>query len=460
MLKPRTLRPSRSLSDGHMTPWRHPTNVYARQTAHLNRAGVLRRLGFIGLMIFGFGLLCCGCTSAASTEEPAETEEQVPEGPIAPSFEPIVMPNANVRGGARDPVRDRRPVDEKEAGWKEKLDLASHYVAAGYDDEALQVINNALQGEPPAAWANRLRHLKTTLRMRKAQVELLRVEARPVRDYVTFGNPVDFKIRIRNVSSEDVVLLAPQVASTGVAAVSPSAITLEIVRRDRDVFATTLKRKWTQTLFLQEPGGGPIRIAAGDVHEADARIPVGDAGRGISGLRVLEVSGTLRPTRMRVGDDERSVRLPVRPGKVVVVPAGYEPLAAEPLRSMRRALQTVAPIHLLVATEFVGRGSDAAAMQILADALAEGHASLRRAALAAVSLVRERSVGRPLLPLAQPLMEALERSEKFGGAGSEPVMQGLQTLTGAGMAPDPRIWRDWWRREREGQRVVTAFEKP
>ncbi len=153
------------------------------------------------------------------------------------------------------------------------------------------------------------------------------------------------------------------------------------------------------------------------MHEAAARIPVEEAGDAISGLRVLEVSGTLRPTRMRVGDEERSVRLPVRPGKVVVVPKGYEPLAAEPLRSMRRAVQTVAPIHLIVANEFVGRGDDPEAMGVLADALAEGHASLRRAALAAIAMVRDRSVGRPLAPLAKPLMEALERSQSFGGAG-------------------------------------------
>ncbi len=131
-----------------MTPRRHSTNVYARHIAHPKRAGALRRLVLVGLTSCA---LLCGCSSTQPDDETAEPEAQ-PEGPIAPGFEPIVIPNPNVRGGANDPLRDRRPVDDREAGWGEKLELASRYVQAGYDDAALQIINNALQQEPPQAW--------------------------------------------------------------------------------------------------------------------------------------------------------------------------------------------------------------------------------------------------------------------------------------------------------------------
>lgn len=386
-------------------------------------------------------VLALGWPGCSSAETPGRGT-----GPEPPSFEPIVFPHQNP--GRRQDLGERRLPAEDLAGWKEKWELASRYAAGGYDEEALQILDAALAHDPPAEWAARMRALKTSLRMRRAEEHLLRVEARGTRDYVPFQTAIDFVIRFRNVSREEIVFLAPE---PGALDVSPSAMTLEITRRDRDVYATEFKRGWNQTVFLQRPGAPPIRIPPGGVHEVPVRIPAEDVGPPLPGLRVIQVGGILRPTHLRKGGEGRTVRVPIRAGRVVALPGGYEPLVADPLGSMRTATRTVAPIHLLIATEFVPPRRAHEAMDLLARALAEGHPSLERAALGGIALLRERAVGDPLRPLAAPLMDALRRAP----GRSDALMKGLRRLTGLVLAPDPRLWQDWWRRE-AGRRTAVA----
>ncbi|MDA1194340.1 MAG: hypothetical protein O2894_04080 [Planctomycetota bacterium] len=390
-------------------------------------------LGLFALLVF-----VAGCST------PSEAE---PEGPIAPSFEPIEFgTGANPR---RDEQRRRMKLDEDAAGWQEKLDLARRYADGGYDDEALQVLDGALAQGPAAPWGDRLRAQRQTLTMRRAEEVLLRAEARGVQDYVAFETGVAFVIRLRNVSTETVTIHAP---ARGDASTSPSALLLEISRRDRDVHATQLRRTWNRTVFLQQPGDAPIVIAPGAIHEIPLVVPPEAAGSAIAGVRTLEISGTLRPTDLRRGSTPRRITLKIRPGRVMALPAGFEPLTVDPLRSMETALQTVAPAHLLVASEFVPPSRRDGAMQILARALGEGHPALYRAALGSIDLLRERAVGEPLEPLAEPLVTQLDATP----ARADALMEGLSTLTGVRLAPDPRLWREWLRRESERKRTVTA----
>lgn len=399
-----------------------------------------RRIPRPGRCLLLAALLVCfvGCQNS---DTPGGGQEPVP-----PSFDPVVFPHQ--KQTRRTDGSQKRRLDDDVAGWKEKWELAARYAAGGFDNEALQVLDMALAHDPPAEWAARMRALKTSLRMRRAEEVLLRVEARATRDYVAFLTPIDFVIRFRNVSAEVITFLAPQAGATDV---SPSAMSLDITRRDRDIYATQLKRGWNQTVFLQRPGAAPIRIPPGGTHEMPVRIPADDVGPPIPGLRVIEVAGTLRPTRLRKGTEARTVRVPIRAGRVVVLPDGYEPLVADPLASMDTATRTVAPTHLLVATEFVPPRRRADAVTILARALAEGHPSLRRAALGGLALLRERAVGEPLRPLAAPLMAALKRAPER----SDALMAALSTVTGLRLAPDPRLWHDWWRRE-AGRRTAVS----
>jgi len=398
------------------------------------------------LLVVGGGLGGCANQNRAAQDEPAADSKQEP---LPPSFEPIVFPNKQVRKGAGS--RDKRPLPEDASGWKEKWALASRYAAGGYEEQALQILDGALAQNPGEPWAGRMRALKTSMRVRKAEDVLLRVEARGVKDYVPFNTDVDFVIRLRNVSTQKITLLAT--AAEGARA-SPSALLLEIERRDRDIYATELTRRWNRTVFILKPGDPPIVIPSGGVHELPVRVPAGALGDAITGVRVVELSGLLRPTRFRLGGERRTVRLPIRAGRVTALPGGYDDLVADPLRAMRQSLETVAPAHLLIACEFVPANRRVTAMEILAEALASGHRGLKRAAISGISLLRERSVGDRLGPLVYPLMLRLEDTPERADA----LMEALSTLTDARFAPDPRLWKDWWRREATLRTAVTRID--
>jgi hypothetical protein len=359
------------------------------------------------------------------------------------SREPIVIPRPTAARAGVPFLRDRRPVDQDDGGWDAKIGLAQDYAAGGYDQEALAIVTAALALHPPAPWSARFAALEASLRILRTEEELLRVEVRPERDYVLFGEPVDLRLRVRNVGREVVVLPPPARGARADDVASPGAVTLDVVRTDRDIYASRMRRTWTQNFLWQGAASKGVRIAPGGVHEIAVQIPAEEVGDALVGMRVIEVGGTLRPARIEVGGQVRNVRLRVRPGRVVVLPAGYEPLVQDPLSSMGKAVDGVAPVHLLLAAEFVARTRGPEAVRILARALAEGDPSLRRAALGGLEILRGRMTGQPLRPLAAPLMEAFERSP----ARREALMEGLAALTDVRLAPDARLWRDWWSRE-------------
>jgi hypothetical protein len=417
----------------------------------------LDRMGAALLLAILFGLGACQNTPAATPEAARDSDmfgrsrQPRKSEPLPPSFEPIQF---STGGGSarRGELQEKCDVSDDAAGWKEKWELASRYAAGGYDQEALQVLDGALAQSPPPAWSARLRGLRHSLTIRRAEELLLRVEARGVKDYVGFGCPVDFVIRLRNVSGEVLSIVAPATGSGS----SPSALLLEIRRRDRDVHATQLGRTWNQTVFLQKAGDAPIVIQPGQVHELPVRIPAEAAGAPIAGIRTLELTGTLRPTDLRRGTQRRRVTLPVRAGRVIALPGGFEPLTVDPLKSMGTAIDTVAPAHLLIAAEFVPPSRRAAAFKELARALGEGHPALYRAALGAIDLLRERAVGLPVGPFALPLVDQLSRSPERVDA----LMEGLSTVTGVRLAPDARLWQDWYRKEANRRRPVPASDTP
>ena len=331
-------------------------------------------------------------------------------------------------------------LSDEDKGWEEKLQLARDYAAAGHDAQALQVLDVCLSQQPREPVYGQMRALKTSLLLRRVEASLLRVEALGVKDYVTFDQDVDFTIQMRNVSNEPVTLRAP---GSGTRGISPSALSVDVTRTDRDIYASQMQRSWTQNVFLHRRGAEALTIQPGAMHEFPLRIPAAEVGGAIAGLRIIEIGGTLRPTRLRKGREGRTVRLRVRPGRVVVLPRNYEPVVLDPLASMRTAVQTGAAQHLLIASEFIPRRRRVEAVEILARALAEGAPGLRRAALGALSTLREHAAGAPLRPLVAPLMDVID----LNPARSEAVMEGIAALCDVRRAPDLRLWRDWWERD-------------
>jgi hypothetical protein len=415
----------------------------------------------------GAGAGCQGSATPADDEPKRDfwgrTERDPKDDPVPPSFDPIVLPRPGARASGEEDessLSERRAADAADAGWQEKLALVRELIGSGEDDQALTLLNAALAADPPAAIAGRLKELKHDLRLRRVEEGLLRADVRPVRDVVAYGSAVEFKVRLRNVSSVEIVFGPPGAAEAptsrgprpGGAASSPTVLTLEVLRRDRDVYASLLERSSTQTVYLQSPRDPVLRLAPGELREFPVTLPAEEVGRAIAGVRVLEVWGTLRPTGLTVGGEPEPLTLRVRKGRVVILPQGFEPLVADPLGSIERALPLGAAAHVLVATEFVPRDRAPQAAALLARALAEGEPVMVTAAQGALGMLRERGVGDPLGPLVEPLLASLEtRPERAAD-----LIAGLRVLTDARLAADARLWQDWWRRTKDRAPVVTA----
>jgi hypothetical protein len=433
-----------------------------------------RARGRVGALLIAAGLVS-GCQTApglagrAGEDDPkaprdlwGRSLEEPVGGALPPSFDPVVLPRPE--GTAEDPdLRQRRDLSPDEQGWAEKLAVARALLEAGEDDQAVTVIDAALAAGAPTATAIRLRALRLEVRSRRTEEDVLRVEARPTKDVAPFGVDLEFLVRLRNVGSQPIVFGSPQAdrdaagrALPGGALSSPNAVTLEVVRRDRDASAALLERRWNTTVHLQRPGDPPLRIGPGQHRDFPVRIPAAAVGPPIAGVRIVELSGVLRPSRMTVGGQPEALPLRVRKGRMAVLPDGHEPLAVDPLRSLEQAVSLGAAPHVLVAMEFVPRSGGVQAAMLLARGLAEGDGLLARAAQGGLAMLRERCVGDPLAPLVAPLAASLEaRPER-----SRELVAGLMELTDERLPADARLWLDWCRRLRGSKAVVEAPHEP
>lgn len=408
---------------------------------------------------------CQGSGALRPAATPGRTDvwgrplEEAAGGPIAPSLEPVVLERKEPKGA--EDLRERRALPAGQAGWAEKLETVRALLAAGSDAEAMAMVEAALSSDPPAEVAGRLRAMRMEARARRAQDEVLRVEARAPRDVVGFGHDVEFVLRLHNVGRHDIVFgqavaqAAPRRPAPGVpepVAASGSALVLEVLRRDRDVGAALLERRWTATVPLLRAGDPPLRLAPGQQRDFPVRIPAEDVGPPLMGVRVLELGGLLRPSEVRVEGGLDLAALRVRPGRVAVLPEGHEALADDPLHALEQAVALRAAPHVLVACEFLPRAQAGAAAALLARALVEGDALLATAAEGALGLLRERCVGDPLAVLVDPLVASLEARP----ARARELLLGLMATVDTRLPADARLWTDWWRRTRPSRPVVTV----
>jgi hypothetical protein len=381
--------------------------------------------------------------------------EAVPTDPIY--LRAAGLPSGTDPAPSRVPASDqaarRRVGEEDDAFWREKLAVARGEASAGNDRAALELLVAALALSPPPAWESRLRSLRLEIKARHVDTDVLRVDARGDRDFVAFDTDVEIVLRLRNVGTDDVVIRAPE--GEGTAATSGAALVLSVERRDVDVYAAQMRRSWTQVVPIVTDETGALRIPPESSHEIRARIPAGDAGGPIAGLHVLTVGGVLRAGRIETSLGEPIGTVPVRPARVLVLPDNYEPLAADPVGSLRKAVEAAAPVHLLVAAHFVPAERRAEAASILARALTDGPTSLGAAALNALRALREAAVGTPLRPLVEPMMDVLATRPARGAD----LMEGLVAVTGLAIAPDPRLWEEWWRRELAGGAAVSRDDR-
>ena len=423
------------------------------------------------LLVLLAAALSAGCVtrrgaSAGGRDRAADETGALPETstelPVAPplSSDPIILPgrgaiDPSARGaGAGGPSdsKARRKVDQDDAAFREKFEAAQGAAAAGEDEIALTLISSALEANPKSPWDQRFRALKADVKSRHLDANVLRLDVRPIRDYVGFEEDVDLLVRLRNVGDADVVIRAAE--GFGADAVSGSTLVLTMKRTDRDIYAAEMSHSWTQSVPLLAPGDRELRIAPEGVHEMRVRVPADEVGGPISGMKVLDLSGEMRAGRILSGIEEPFGRIALRPGRVVALPANFEPLAADPLGSISRAVDALAPVHLLVATEFLAPEDWTAAVGMLARSLATTPVEMRPAALNALDLLRRAAAGTPLRPLAAPLMDALAAHPDR----ASDLMEGLHVLTLVSLPPDVRLWDDWWRRQQKGRGALVEAE--
>jgi hypothetical protein len=223
---------------------------------------------------------------------------------------------------------------------------------------------------------------------RHLETEILRVDVRPVRDYVPFDAAVDLIVRLRNVGKAEVVILPP---TSGPDAISGSSLVLTVKRTDHDIYEAELSRTWTKVVPLLAEGAEELRIPSETVHEVRVRVPPEDVGGAVSGLRVLELSGDLRAGRIEAGISEPLGRVPIRPGRVVVLPGNFEPLAADPLGSLRKAAEVTAPRAPLARRSSSPESRPECAADLAAALATAGRVP---AAWSAIHLIRARRRGR------------------------------------------------------------------
>lgn len=380
------------------------------------------------------------------------------DAPVDPLADPALDPTCrSIPRGPEDDdpnVRRRTKREEDDAFFEAKLEAARDEASVGSDAAAIELLTAALKLDPKPPWDARFKALRAEIKARHLETEILRVDVRPVRDYVPFDAAVDLVVRLRNVGKAEVVILPP---TSGPDAVSGSSLVLTVKRTDHDIYEAELSRTWTKVVPLLPEGAQELRIPSEGVHEVRVRVPPEDVGGAVSGLRVLELSGDLRAGRIEAGISEPLGRVPIRPGRVVVLPANFEPLAADPVGSLRKAVDVTAPVHLLVAAEFLAPEARPDALRILALALSTGAPELQPAALSAIHLIRRAAAGTAVRELARPLMEALDAHPER----ATELMDALRALTLVSLAPDARLWDDWWRRELAGPgAVVKAQDDP
>ena len=73
-------------------------------------------------------------------------------------------------------------------------------------------------------------------------------------------------------------------------------------------------------------------------------------------------------------------------------------------------------------------------------------------ALSGLSLLRERAVGERMAPLVYPLMVRLDDTPDRADA----LMEALGLMSQERIAPNPNLWKEWWRRAAGERTLIEA----
>jgi hypothetical protein len=149
---------------------------------------------------------------------------------------------------------------------------------------------------------------------------------------------------------------------------SDTVFVVDVARRDLDIFGNVK----VETERVLVPIEDDLVLPVGGRAAVRHALSTGRAEDRHLGITEFRISGTLRPAVIRAGEDRYYEAVTLRDAVVRVLPPGWEPIAADPLGTLRKALTLGAREHLLVATELTPPESRRAAAEVLTGALHPG----------------------------------------------------------------------------------------
>jgi hypothetical protein len=241
-------------------------------------------------------------------------------------------------------------------------DAAREAFVRGDDRECLRIVREALDAGAPEPVAAELRALRYEARRRLLSREVVEARIVPRRDFVVFGEDIVLDLSLHSVGSG--VLRVP-VSDSGA---SDAMFVLDWTRRDFDIFGNELSVSGRDVVALP----GDIDLGPGEGKGVEFRL-TGDRTAGSHrGITVIDVSGIFRPSVIVAGEDRYYESVDARGASVRLLPPGYEPIAEDPVGTLRKAITMNAREHLLVAGELAPRERRREVVDILLAALGAG----------------------------------------------------------------------------------------
>ncbi len=301
------------------------------------RSCAARRHGVVAAALLVFAAaFTSGCRSKEATVDPLDVK-------------PIVL-KTNVKAAPEAPdaaaklARAQAELDAAQAAWRSGDALA-----------ALATANHAILEGVPSELEPAFRDLRAKARAAVVASKICRVRALAEKDAVADGDEIRVRIAFSNVSGATLRVPRSQKGT------SDALLLLTIAREDYDVYGNARSSDFT----LPVPVAEDLVLDPGQTREERIVVPADAAKLTHRGFSILEVRGTFRPVSIRVGDSEFFDAIPVEPARVRVFMKGYEPLAADPLGSLRKSVEKRSPPHLLTCAELLAPTDRAEARTIL-----------------------------------------------------------------------------------------------
>jgi hypothetical protein len=285
-------------------------------------------------------LFTAACRSGDEYLDPYDAEKVVMKAAVRPG-------TPETPDAAAAEARAEAALAQAEAAWRSGDPLLT-----------LATVSHALiEGVPPHL-GGAFRDLRAKARTAVVGSKICRIRAVPERDAVADGAPVAVRIDFTNLSAATIRMPREQKGT------SAATVVLQLAREDYDLYGN----EKTSTSTLSVPLTEDVVLGPGATQPMPIVIPAEMMQLAHEGFSVVEVRGQFRPVAIQVGESEFFDAIPLETARVRVLMKGYEPLAEDPLGSLRKSVEKRSPPHLFTCVELLAPSDRAAAKALLEEA--------------------------------------------------------------------------------------------